>query len=341
MTGIGCVAELKQATIVIVHTDDLLGQWLADVRKLLGYEAGQVRGGVTVDWKPVTIASVFKLDRMLKDAPIDTRAELCKFGFCIVDEAHHAPAATFRRVINNVPAYYRLGLTATPEREDGLTPLIEWTFGDTLSTRTVPEMVRAGWLTLPKGFAVQTGLTYEYTGGRDDKKSEATARAVIGNKKRNALIAKYAHQCLTEGLVTLVLTSRIAHLKKLADALDDLDVDVDHVITLSGKSTRKQRTEALERMRTGEPMIVISMPIFDEGVDVPALGALLLAFPERAKGRTMQRVGRLMRPHKGKTPVVYDFVDGENEMLDGRWKDRRAVLTKIMEIDMEEIPYAD
>lgn len=331
-TGIGIIAATLQRSLVIVHTDDLLEQWLEAVRERLQSEAGVVRGGKPVNWQPITIASVHKLRRMLDDE--DTLAELRRFGLLIVDEAHHAPAETFTHAIRHVPAYYRLGLTATPEREDGLTKLVEWTFGDTLSSRTVPELVRDGWLTLPKGYAVRTGLAYEYKGGRDDKKSEATARAVLGNKGRNALVAKYAHREFNAGKVVLVLTSRLAHLPKLQKALADRGVEA---LTLSGKSKRKDRLATLDRMRTGEPLVVIAMPIFDEGVDVPALGALLLAFPERAKGRTVQRVGRLMRPFRGATPVLYDFVDDEVELLQGRWDERRRTLTKILGMEMELI----
>lgn len=336
-TGIGAIAALKQTTLVIVHTDDLLEQWVEDVRDNLGFEAGVVRGGgVDVEWKAITIASVHKLVRMLKDPA--TLAELRKFGFCIVDEAHHAPASTFTKVINHVPAFYRLGLTATPEREDGLTKLVYWTFGDTLSSRTIPQMVAAGWLELPLGFAVHTELVYEYKGGRPDKKTEATARAVYMNAKRNALVSKYAHGCFQMGHVTLVLTSRKAHHAKLIVACEarGLSIEGGTLIGIGGHSTRKQRKAAFDRMRTGERIVVVSMPIMDEGVNVPALGALLLAFPERAEGKIIQRVGRIMRPYKGVTPELYDFVDDGCEMLSNRWDERRRIFAK-MGIEIERI----
>lgn len=335
-TGIGAIHAVEQATLVIVHTDDLLEQWVEDVREHLGFEPGVVRGGVDVEWKAITIASVHKLVRMLKDPA--TLAELRKFGFCIVDEAHHAPASTFTKVINHVPAFYRLGLTATPEREDGLTKLVYWTFGDTLSSRTIPQMVAAGWLELPRGFAVHTELVYEYKGGRSDKKTEATARAVYMSKTRNALVSKYAHGCFLMGHVTLVLTSRKAHHKRLIEACEarGLSVDDGTLIGIGGWSTRKKRKETFDRMRTGEPIVVVSMPIMDEGVNVPALGALLLAFPERAEGKILQRVGRIMRPYKGVTPELYDFVDMGCELLSDRWDDRRRVFKK-MGIEIESI----
>ena len=330
-TGIGIMAATLQRALVLVHTDDLLEQWLEALEEKIFMRGGMVRGGKPIDWQPVTIASVHKLRRMLDDE--ETLAELRRFGLLIVDEAHHAPAETFTQVIRHVPAFYRVGLTATPEREDGLTPLVGWTFGDTISERSVSDLVRAGFLELPQGWAVHTGLEYEYTGGRDDKKNEATARAVYNNKKRNALVARYAKRCFDDGAVTLVLTSRLAHLKRLGKAMEDIGLDP---ILLSGKSKRADRLAGIERMREGEPVVVVAMPIFDEGVDVPALGALLLAFPERAKGRTIQRAGRLMRPFKGVTPKLFDFVDDKVDLLAGRWGERRRVFEK-MGIEMQHV----
>jgi superfamily II DNA or RNA helicase len=300
----------------------------------MGVEPGVVRGGQEPDWKPITIASVFKLVRMLDDEA--TLGELAKFGFVIVDEAHHQPAATFKKVLGCIPAYYRLGLTATPEREDGRTKLIDWSFGDVICQRTVPELVRAGWLILPQGYAVHTGWKYEYKGGRPDVKSEATARALVASKSRNALIAKCAHREYNNGCVVLVMTSRLAHVPKLRAALEDRGVDS---IGLNGKSTRKKRTDTIKAMRKGEPMVVVSLPIFDEGVDVPSLGAIMLAFPEKAKGKLIQRSGRLMRPFRGRTPTLYDFLDDDVELCANRWEARKRVLTRYLGIELTELSH--
>lgn len=332
-TGIAIAHDLQQRTLVLVHTDDLLEQWIIDVREMLGVEPGVVRGGEAVHWADITIASVHKLRNMIANGTVF--GELSTFGLLIIDEAHHTPAETFTTVIEHIPAKFRIGLTATPDREDGMTPLVYWTIGEELSSRTVQEMVKAGWLTMPRGFAVHTGLEYEYTGGRPDKKTEAVARAVYTSKERNALVAKQAKDCFDRGLVTLVLTSRKSHLDKLAVAI--AAETEQEPVALGGHSKRPLRLETLDRMRGGDPIVVVAMPIFDEGVNVPALGAILLAFPESAEGRTMQRVGRLMRPYKGATPELYDFVDDKVEMLSNRWDERRSIFKNKIGIEMTHV----
>ena len=85
------------------------------------------------------------------------------FGLLILDEAHHVAARTFHSVVDRCPARYRLGLTATPEREDGLTALLDLFMGAPLVTVTHDVLVAAGVLTVPDIHSVETDFTYLYT----------------------------------------------------------------------------------------------------------------------------------------------------------------------------------
>lgn len=343
-TGIGCIAKLKQRAIVLVHTDDLLRQWQAAILGTMGFQAGTVRGGKDPEWKDITIVSLHKLRRMLEKDNVNVVDILKGYGLCILDESHHAPARTFISTLDYIPAYYRLGLTATPKREDGLSELMYWVFGQTLSERTVDQLVDAGYLTRPVLTAIKTGLKYEYVGDAK-KKNEAIARAVYRSKERNQLIARNAIKDAEEGLVTIIMTSRKNHTKLLEKELRALGHEVP---VLGGWSTNKVREETIQRMRAGEQKLIIAMPIFDEGVDVPALGAIHLSFPERAGGRLEQRAGRLMRPFKGQVPRLYDYVDEEvragtrvfdddgnyvetkwSDILKNRWSARKKIYRKL------------
>lgn len=343
-TGIGCIAKVKQRTIVLVHTDDLLRQWVKAIKKTMGYDAGFVRGGKKPEWRDITLISIHKLRRMLEDDHNATVEILSGYGLVILDESHHAPAKTFSHVLDYIPAYYRLGLTATPKREDGLTDLMYWAFGSTLSIRTVEQLVERNFLTLPELTAIRTGLQFEYTGD-EKKKNEAVARAVYRSKERNQLIVQNAIKDMNDGLVTIIMTSRKNHAKLLAKELKAQGMEVP---VLGGWSTQKVREETIERMRKGEEKLIVAMPIFDEGVDVPALGAIHLSFPERAGGRLEQRAGRIMRPFEGKMPRLYDYVDDQvragtrvfdddgkyvetkwSDILKNRWDARRRIYKKL------------
>jgi superfamily II DNA or RNA helicase len=128
-TALGAIARLRTPTLILVGARDLADQWRGQVRETLGVEPGLVAGG-SKTVKPVTIGMVQSLARM----PVEERGALFKqFGFLIIDEVHHAPSVLYRDIVNHCPAKYRLGLTATPDREDGLSPLLELFVGQVLS----------------------------------------------------------------------------------------------------------------------------------------------------------------------------------------------------------------
>jgi superfamily II DNA or RNA helicase len=112
----------------------------------------------------VTVAVIQALVRW---EPSKLDAFLGGFGLLILDEAHHVAASTFHSVVDRCPARYRLGLTATPEREDGLTALLDLFLGAPLVTVTHDELVAAGVLTVPDIHSVETDFTYLYTGAED------------------------------------------------------------------------------------------------------------------------------------------------------------------------------
>jgi superfamily II DNA or RNA helicase len=115
-TALGAIARLRTPTLVLVHTTDLAAQWRQEIRNELGVEAGLIGSG-QARVAPITVGLVQALVRW----PLPRLdAYLSTLGFLVVDELHHCPAVTFRQIIDRCPARYRLGLTATPEREEGL-----------------------------------------------------------------------------------------------------------------------------------------------------------------------------------------------------------------------------
>ena len=119
--GAGAIARARQPALVLVHTHDLLEQWRETLRDALGVEPGVIAGGSAAP-DVVTVATVQTLVNLAPAALAELGA---RFGALIVDECHHVPASTFRDVVAAMPAFYRFGLTATPERSDGLTPLLD------------------------------------------------------------------------------------------------------------------------------------------------------------------------------------------------------------------------
>lgn len=326
--GMGAIARLRTPTLVLVHTLDLAEQWLGELKDKLGLDAGLVGDGEQ-RVAPVTVAVVQALVRWDAEG-LD--AFLGGFGLVILDEAHHVAVSTFYSVVDRCPARYRLGLTATPEREDGLTALLDLYLGTPLSVVTHEELVEAGVLTVPEIRSVETEFSYPYTCAEDYSPLLA---AVAVDQRRNQLIVDAVVAEAQAGNVCLVLSGRVEHCRRLADGITAAGVSA---AVLTGEVKRARRKELLDQARAGELSVLVATSLADEGLDLPRLSRVFLAFPSRARGRTIQRLGRLMRPHPGKVDaVLFDFVDRKVPILRRHHLERRRLYAEVLGIPASKL----
>lgn len=319
--GVGAIARVGRTAIVGVHTDDLVKQWVDDVRSLLGVEPGVVGAGRREIDRDVVVASVFSLAPLLEADP----SLGARFGFAIFDEAHHIPAATFQRVIRSLPARRRLGLSATPDREDGHGKLVDWSFGPRLLVKTVQELVADGFLMMPR--LVEVPTEFEFDVNPDDpRRITKLHRALTRDEPRNRTIADLAMWESQAGETVLLLSNRKEHCRRLGKMLCAMGVDARVVVGATGK---RARAGALDDLRAGAASVVVATSLADEGLNIERLSRIILAFPERARGKTVQRVGRLTRKWEGKDPVLYDVVDPRVETLARRASERRRAYRSI------------
>lgn len=293
--------------LVIVHTKDLLEQWVKRAKAVLGVKAHSGSGSKA--W-----AKAVALKEGLVVATVQTmnKAEdLGRWDLVIIDECHHTPANTYTDTLARLDFRYIYGLTATPEREDGLeAAMIAW-LGPIRYSVDPGRLLREGHTIIPAVCRVDTGcwtMASEYTQMVTELSMQPARDAVIW---RQAM----AHGAWPQVLLTL----RVEHAEALgAMAPDGVKVEV---VTGGGKD----RAAALARVASGESQVLIATQLADEGLDLPALTAVHLTLPSRAAGRTEQRVGRIMRPSAGKaTPVVYDYVDDDTLCI-SQWRSRVKV----------------
>ena len=326
--GIGAMALLHTPALVLVHTLDLAQQWQDEVHRLLGLEAGLVGGGLDAP-APVTVALVQALCRW---EPARLDAFLSGFGLLIQDEAHHVAASTFRDIVDRCPARYRLGLTATPEREDGLTPLLELYLGRPLLVITHQELVAAGVLALPEVCQVETGFSFPYFDAGD---YAPMMKALVADEDRNDQVVRAVAKEARAGHTCLVLSGRVSHCRALVQLLRASGVQA---AALTGKVPKERRAALLDQARRGELPVLVATSLADEGLDLPRLSRVFLAFPARARGRTLQRLGRLMRPHPDKgQPVLFDFVDRKVPVLRRQHIHRRRLYAEILGVPASQL----
>lgn len=301
--ALGAVARLGLQALVLVHTKDLKIQWEANAAALK---------------IPIRV-------RLIQSLPLDK--ELPPHDFLILDEAHHVAAMTFHNVVNRSIARYRLGLTATPEREDGLTKFLDLYFGDRLLEISQKELIAAGHLVVPEIRRIETNFSYPYNGPEDYPK---LLPALCADEERNALIVRTVVQAVSDGSVGLVLTNRIEQCHELAAAISSQGVPA---FALTSKENKAERTLRLEAAGRGEIRVLCATTLADEGLDLPILSKVFLAFPSRAVSRVTQRLGRIMRPCPGKgKPVLYDFVDPVGP-LKAQARKRMSLYRKILGVE--------
>ena len=326
--GIGAVRRLRTPALVLVHTLDLAEQWRREIRSLLGIEAGVVGGGED-EPRPITVGVIQTLVRW---EPARLDAFLGTFGLVILDEAHHVAASTFRDVLGRCPARFRLGLTATPEREDGLTPLLGLYLGRPLEVVRHEELVAAGVLTLPEIQVVETGFAYPYLSA--DDYAPMMSALVADDARNDQVVSQVAAEALA-GHTCLVLSGRVGHCRALAAGLRERGVEA---AALTGRVPKDRRRDLLERARCGDLAVLVATSLADEGLDLPRLSRVFLAYPSRARGRTVQRLGRLMRPHADKDrAVLVDFVDRKVPILRRQHLDRRRLHAEILGIPASQL----
>ena len=302
--GMGAIEALPTKALVLVHTNDLAEQWVARCRQQLGVEATLVGGGSNDSSGRVVVAlfqTLVKWDWL-------ARYEWGKqFGLVVADECHHTPADTFSDVMMTMPAKYRLGLTATPQRADGLTEILYWHFGTKLHEITTKTLMDTGVVMSPKVVVMPT----MWVPPRGDEWVKMINK-MVSDSERNQFIEDVAKRLVGTGRQVLLLSDRVAHCEEMAERFRANGLSSEALV---GRLSKKKRKSLLERADAGEIQIVTATTLADEGLDLPGLGAVILGVPSKNMPKIQQRIGRVMRTREGKqTPVVIDLMDDAGAM---------------------------
>ena len=274
----------------------------------------------------------------------------------VAHNCHHAPAETFLAVLNGMPARYRLGLTATPDREDGMGSLLWAAFGDVAHQVDRGELIARGAIRPARLVVHNTGSvvgTHEFKAGpkskwipvqageeyRQAKRAVDRARdegapwpkvklrpwaaqvsELVADPERNEMIVELAAAKVDEGHSVIILSERVAHCRALAKALRERGVSAQAV---AGSQKPAQVSAILAAARRREVRVLVGTTKADEGLDVPVLSCGILATRTKKFGRLTQRLGRIERP-EGLAPEWHDLVDAFPS-AQRAWKDRRKL----------------
>ena len=258
----------------------------------------------------ITAALYQTLVRRLEEEPEATREWLASFDALHLDECHRAPAKTWWAVVNACPAYWRLGYSATPFKSDPITELkLVGATGEIFYSFPAKEAVEEGWLTEP--FVTIVKPNFSVVLDEEARYITSYREDLVDHTKRNRLIAEIAQGTSEKwGVPTLILVAWIDHGRNIKRALREIGVRAEFI---SGHASTEQRLAVIDALRDGRTTCVISTTIFDEGVNVPEIGALILAGGGKAAHKVIPRIGRGLRVVEGKDYLaVFDVWDNHS-----------------------------
>ncbi len=242
--------------------------------------------------------------------------EYMNAGLVIVDEVQHVPARTVSEVIKANPWTLRLGLSATPWRDDGKDVMIYALIGEVVPRRiTSSELIERGYLVPVRIVMVKRKLTIsdeverELAGLQGAQKYVKLKNFVFYDDRRNEEIAEIVEKLPKP---VLVLVKEIKHAHELCKKIKEKGVSC---AVLTGKESSQQRESVLRMVMNERVDAVVATTLADEGLDLPPLRALVLAAGGRSQTRTLQRVGRITRPYKDKKEgLVVDVWDDDRDV---------------------------
>lgn len=308
--AIRTVCKLGLSALIIVPTECLMDQWIEAIKQFApGARVGYIqRDHVDVDQKDFVVAMLHSIS--LKDYKPST---FDQFGITIYDECHHLGSESFSKSMMKIRTKFTLGLSATPFRRDGLSPV----FFNFLGPLIHKERRSGSNVVLIKKFNLYSTSSH-YTVLRapnGTKNTSGMVTAISMYHERNQLIVNVLKELIGQGRRILLLSSRKQHLHDIKDMLDSIGIrrpEDGHYASYGfyyGKTGMSREKHKALRNESAKCDIVLGISILaQEGLDIPDRNTLIWATPPGIE--IEQPVGRILRKfHKSLHPIVVDLVD--------------------------------
>jgi len=294
---------LKLKTLVLVHKTFLLNQWIESIKKFTNAKVGLIQQNtIDIDDKDIVIGMLQSVS--MKDYH---HSIFEKFDFLVVDEVHNVATKVFSKALSKINTKYTLGLSATPERDDGLSKVFYWYLGEMIykMDKVIDTDVRVNLIhySIDPGEAKsELNKFKEYRTRAGELNLSLMLTNISQVISRNKLIVDTLKNILEQEQQrnVLVLSSRIDQLEILKKQFDNLQtrIGTDYYI---GKMKEKELKKAEEKQ-----VLFATYEMVNEGFDLPKLNTLIFATP---RSKIEQAVGRIMRTKGEIKPLIIDIVD--------------------------------
>lgn len=308
------ISEIKKKTLIIVHKEFLMNQWIERIQEFLpSAKIGKIQAAICdVEGKDIVIGMVQTL--YSRDYPQELYAQ---FGLTIVDEVHRISSEQFSKTLFRTITPFMLGISATVKRKDGLEKVLYSFIGKMIYTeeRDASEIV--------------TVRAIQYIS--KDSEFNEVEQDYRGNTKYSTMISKLCAYCPRSDFAIRVLadlvaeqpTSQImilAHNRSLLTYLYD-EIVARNIATV-GYYVGGMKEAALKDTESKQ-IVVATYSMAAEALDIKTLSTLVMVTP---KTDIVQSVGRILRM-KHENPIIVDIIDS-HDVFKNQWRQRKAFYRK-------------
>ena len=285
-TGLAIAGKLKQKTLVVTHTTNLRSQWEKEVEKVYGFKPGRIGGGDFDIEPPIVIGNIQSLYRRINDIKH-------LFGTIILDEMHHVSSPTFTRIVDEMPARYKIGLTGTLERKDGRHVVFRDYFGNHVLKPPKENFMTPAIDIVKSEVRFLDGRTMPWA---------SKVNHLCYNRDYVQSVSMIAAAYAAQGHKVLVVSNRVYFLKVCAELVGK------NAVHVTGDMDHAERDKTIKQLKKDKNVLFGTQSIFSEGISINELSCLVLATPINNEPLLTQLIGRILRKEEGKMqPVVVDI----------------------------------
>lgn len=330
------VLQTDERALILAHRNELIHQpyeRLAQFWPERHQQAGIVMAEQNDAAAQIVIATVQTLQsekrlmQMLAHGAID---------YLIIDEAHHAAAASYRRVINTLRAHNpnlrHVGVTATPIRADD--KRLGEIYQHEAAHFGIRELVKSGYLAPPRWLAIQTGISLadvRITGSGDEQDFSQRGLANVFETENCFDLVVESHQKYAADRPSIAFTVSVEGAYSLAETFRNAGVNA---AAADGTTAAAERRRVLDDFRSGQLQVLCNVALWTEGLDLPQASCVHQVRPTKSDGLYTQMIGRILRLFAGKTDaLILDYAPLEARNI--------AMLGDVLGVDARKEVYIE